>query len=214
MGLDFRDQTPIVDRRPAIRLFNDLDFIGGVDLLGGTDSGPVPMGGPTHRAMMSLVTPREVVEAGSSDVLGIATASALAVVPYAIQTIVGWLFGHDDECTPKHPILTESEERVALAGATADGQVMTAGIQQRGRTVALLLVVPADTSPDTARALGERFVLLVKTLAVEEPDPDDEVGAGNFDYIVRVNSPTEIVIALGGKATSDTRVSWSAKQQT
>ena len=35
----------------------------------------------------------------------------------------------------------------------------------------LSLVVPADTSSETARALGERFVRLVKTLSSTEPTP-------------------------------------------
>ena len=68
----------------------------------------------------------------------------------------------------------------------------------------------ADTTPDTARTLGTRFVRLVKTLASAEPDPEDDlgVGVGDYDYIVRVSSPTDSVIALGGKATSHTRINW------
>ena len=208
-GLGFRDDVRLVDRRPAIHLFHGLDVVGGVDLFGYSAAGPVPMGGPTHRAMMSLATPREMREAVASDVLGVATASAFSLMPYAIRAIRGWLFGHaDDDDAPEHPILTESETTRALAGARAAGPVLDAGIHQRGRTVVLSLVVPTDTPPDTARELGKRFVVLVKTFASTEPDPDDEVGAGEYDYIVRVSSPTENVIALGGKATSSTEINW------
>ena len=197
---------PLVDQRPATRLLRGLDFIGGVDLVGA--GGPVPIGPPTHRDMLSLATPRAVSEAVSADALGVATASAFALVPYAVKTIAGWLRGAGGDAAPDHPILTESEETRALAGVRADRHVLDAGVRQRGRTVALSLVVPADTPPATARTIAERFVLLVKTFASAEPDPDGEVGAGDFDYVVRVSSPTEAVIALGGKATSDTTINW------
>ena len=211
------DDVPLVDGGRAVQLVPGLAIVGGVDLFGFMDvtTGPVPMGGPTHRAMMSVMTPREMTEAASGDVLGIATASAFSLMPTAIKAvgaIAGWLFGgaaaDDDDDAPEHPILTESEETLALDSVRADGPVLDAGIHQHGRTVALSLVVPADTPPDTARALGERFVVLVKTFASTEPDPDDEVGAGDYDYIVRVSSPTEAVIAQGGKATSDTKINW------
>ena len=207
-AVDLRDEVLLPDRRPPMELLPGLDFVGGVDLFDGAGTaGPSPLGPPTHRDMMSLAVPREFREAGSTDVLGIATASAFAVVPYVLTKIAGWFRG-DAYTAPEHPILTEGEEALVLAGAVAGGTVLHAGIDQQGRTVTLSLVVPADTSPDTARALGKRFVLLVKTLASDEPDPEDEVGAGDFDYIVRVSSPADTVITLGGKATSDTKINW------
>jgi len=133
--------------------------------------------------MMSVTTPRAFNEARATDVLGIASASAFALVPYAataIRKIAGWLFGDDGDDRTAHPILTESEDTRARAGVTAD----------------------------TARALGARFVRLVKMFASAEPDPEHDVGAGDYDYIVRVSSPTASVIALGGKATSDTTINW------
>ena len=199
------------DGRPAIQLLPGLDVVGGLNLFGLVGRTGRQLGPPTHRDMLNQWTPREMQEAGATDVLGIATASAFALVPYAITAITkiaGWLFGDDGDDTPAHPILTESEETRALAGATADSHVLEAGIHQRGRTVALSLVVRADTPPDTARALGARFVRLVKTFASAEPDPEHDVGAGDYDYIVRVSSPTESLIALGGKATTDTRIHW------
>ena len=62
--VDFRDDVPFVDQRPATRLLRGLDFIGGVDLVGA--GGPVPIGSPTHRDMLSLATPRAVSEAVSA----------------------------------------------------------------------------------------------------------------------------------------------------
>ncbi len=208
-GFDIVDHVPLVDGRPAIQFLPGLDVVGGLNLFGLVGSTGRQLGPPTHRDMLNQWTPREVREAGATDVLGIATASAFAIVPYAITKIAGWLFGDDgDDDPPVHPILTESEETRARAGVTADLRVLEADIKQHGRTVALSLVVRADTPPDTARALGARFVRLVKTLALAEPDPEDDVGVGDYDYIVRVSAPTESVIALGGKATSHTTINW------
>ena len=203
------DDVALVAGRRAVQLMPALAIVGGADLFGIMDAttGLVPMGGPTHRAMMSVITPREMTEATSSDVLGIATASAFSLIPYAIKAVGGWLFG-DEEDAPGHPFLTESEETRALDGMRSSGQVLDAGIRQRGRTIALSLVVPADTPPNAAHALGERFVQLVQGFASEESVPDHEIGTGDYDYIVRVSSPTEAVIAKGGKATSHTRINW------
>ncbi|MDP6581699.1 MAG: hypothetical protein QF681_13680 [Vicinamibacterales bacterium] len=208
--LNFVDTTSLVDERPSVELFRGFDFVGGVDLITGTSGAgePIPMGGPTHRQMMGNMTPREFTEVGSSDVLGLTTASAFALLPAAIKTVAGWFMRGDGDDGPEFPILTEPEETRALAGIRADSQVLDADVDQRGRRVALSLVVPSDTPPGIARALGERFLLLVKTIASAEPDPDDGVGAGDFDYIVRVGTPTETVLAEGGKATSDTRINW------
>ena len=201
-----------VDRRPAVQLLPGFDVVGGLNLFGLVGSTGRQLGPPTHQDMLNHMMPREMREAGGTDVLGITSVSAVALgLPYVIKAIgaIGdWLFGDDDDGAPEHPILTESEETRALAGVTADSHVLEAGISQRGRTVALSLVVRADTPPDTARALGAQFVRLVKTYASAEPDPEQDVGAGDYDYIVRVSSPTESVIALGGKATTDTRIHW------
>ena len=211
-ALEIVDDEALVDRRPTIQLVPGLDFVGGLDLFGVFDSTGRQLGPPTHRDMMNFMTARDMNEAVGSDGLGIASVSAVALaLPYAIKAIGaigGWLFGKDDDDAPTHPILTESEEARALAGVTADRQVLAAGVHQRGRTVALSLVVPADTPADTARALGERFMMLVKTLALTETAPDDEIGVGDYDYIVRVSSPTDSVIARGGKATADTKIHW------
>jgi len=207
-GLD--EELRLVTRAPSLELFDGLAIVGGIDYFWGGDelSGPVPMGGPSHSAMMNAVTPREFQQAASSDTLGMTTASAFAVVPAAIKKIASWFTGGDDDEGPEHPILSADEESLALASVRAGSQVIDADIEQRGRTVALSLVVPDGTSPGTARALGTRFVLLVKTFSSAEPDPDDEVGAGGYDYVVRVSSPAESPIASGGKKTSDTSINW------
>ena len=217
-SLDIVDRAALVDVRSTVHLAQGFTVLAGMDPFSFMDptAGPVPMGGPTHRAMMSIMTPRQHGEARGSDVLGIATASAFSLAPYAvkgIRAIADWLFGDDDDGGPEYPVLTQSEETLARISLEADDRVLDVDILQRGRTVGLSLVVPADTSSETARALGERFVRLVKTLSSTEPTPtppleDDQIGAGDYDYIVRISTPTETVIALGGKATTHTKINW------
>ena len=64
--------------------------------------------------MMRFMTSRDMNEAVSSDVLGIASVSAFSLgLPYAIKAIGaigGWLFGRDDDDAPGQPIRTESED--------------------------------------------------------------------------------------------------------
>ena len=195
------------DRRPSFELSDDLDVVWGADLFGGA-GGPVQYGAPTHQEMMRVRTPRWFTEGRPSDALGMASASAFALVPHAIKTIAGWLSGQDGDNGPEHPILTPSEEILALAYARTGGHVLDATIRQRGRTIDLWLVVRPTTSLTTARALGERLLVLVKAFSAVEPDPDDKIGAGEYDYIVKVSSPTDTVIALGAKATTDTTLTW------
>ena len=127
---------PPIDGRPAIQFLPGLDVVGGLNLFGLVGTTGRQLGPPTHRDMLNQWTPREMREAGATDVLGIATASAFAIVPYAITKIAGWLSGDDGgEDPPDHPILTEGEETRARAGVTADPRVLEADIHQRGQTV-------------------------------------------------------------------------------
>jgi hypothetical protein len=86
--------------------------------------------------------------------------------------------------------------------------VLDAGIDQRGRTVALSLTVTAETPPGAARALGDDFVRLVKTIAATEPTPGDDLGPGDFDYVVHISTPTNALVARGGKSTSARAMNW------
>ena len=209
--LDFREVFPLDDRRPRTELIPGVDILGGVDQFRRVGA-PVPGSLPGHWDMMEVMSPRDAREMGSTDVLGIGTASAFAaatrLIPAAFKTIGGWLFGSSRGEAGADPILTGGEETLALASMTAVPRVIEAGIDQRERTVVLSLVVPPDTPSEAAHALGERFVRLVKTIASAEPPPGNEIGPGSFDYVVRISAPTEIVIARGGKPMADPALSW------
>ena len=204
------DDGWIVPPRPPVELAPGLGFVEGLglfdDLTRGRD--PAPMGGPTHWAMMNQMTPREVTEVVQSDTLGIGTASAFGVglpyvargLPYVARKIAGWFSGSPSPfAPPARPVLTPTQEAAVLEDMRANTGVIDATLHQRGRTVALSLLVPAETGSRAAREIGERFVRLVGQRAAASPDA--------FDYVVSVRSP-DAVIARGGKPTSAPLVRW------
>jgi len=203
--------------RPASRLLPKLDVRGGVDLIGDADRiiapVPVPLGGATHQDMMDFMTPRALTQAARSDVRGIATAAPLALLlPKAInglKAIGGWFVRQDKASSSQNfPILSSSAIEDACDAARAEDFVIDAALTQHGRTVSLSLVVSTETQPETAKALGERFVGLIKTAALVEPNPNTEIGAGEFDYIIHISSPDTKLIAQGRKTTIDTQLQW------
>ena len=197
------DSGWIVPPRPPVELAPGLGFVEGLGLFDDLTRGrePVPMGGPSHWAMMNQMQPRDVTEVAQTDVLGIAYASAVAAgLPYVVRKVAGWFSGLGSRggvSTP--PVLTSTQEAAVLEDMRADAGVLDANLRQRGRTVTLSLVVPAETGLRAARAAGERFVRLVGRRAAAGPDA--------FDYVVSVRSP-DAVIARGGKPTTDPLVRW------
>ena len=85
--------------------------------------------------------------------------------------------------------------------------VMDAAISQDGRNLSLVLVVNAAASEEYAKEVGDNFVRLVKTFGPEEA-PSGEVGAGIYDYLIGVYTPSEKRIALGAKVSFATRITW------
>ena len=270
----------IAPPRPSVDLAPGLGFVEGLGLYDDLTRGrePVPMGGPTHWAMMNQMTPREVHEAVSSDAQGVGTASAFALLPHAIRKIAAWFSG-SGPAQPANPVLTAVDEAAVIEDMRANAGVLDADLHQRGRTVVLSLLVPAGTALGAAREMGERFVRLVSRRAEADPPREDAGGAGRhdrtaagaapaptpradaaggagrggrtaadaaavpredaggagrhdrtaagaapvsahaagrdaepgpgaFDYVISVRSPTDAVIARGGKATTEHRVRW------
>jgi hypothetical protein len=113
-GFDIVGDGSHVDRRHVIQLLPDLNFVGGLDLFSVLDETGRQLGPPTHRDIMSVMTPRDMTEAVSSDVLGIASGTAFSLgLPYAIKALgaIGrWLFVHDDDDAPEEPIPTAIED--------------------------------------------------------------------------------------------------------
>ncbi|MBM42454.1 MAG: hypothetical protein CL483_11085 [Acidobacteria bacterium] len=205
--LDFRDPTLFLNDGRGRRDLPGFQLVTGIDVWSATSpGGSIPLGGPTHRSMLDMMIPDDVREVASSDVLGIATASAFAVVPYAVRSIAN-LF----RSAPGNrmvPVLDAGQETSVVEATMTGTEILHAGIDQSGRTVELSLVVPERTSARQARRLGRRFVWLVKTNSLHELDPERLLGAGVFDYIVRVVTPSNKVLAEGGKNTTDEQLTW------
>ena len=106
------------------------------------------------------------------------------------------------------PVLDAGQETSVVEATMTGTEILHAGIDQSGRTVELSLVVPERTSGRQARRLGRRFVWLVKTNSQHELDPERLLGAGVFDYIVRVVTPSNKVLAEGGKTTTAEQLPW------
>ena len=197
------DDGWIVPPRPPVELAPGLGFIEGLGLFRDLTRGrePAPMGGPGHWAMMDQMQPREVSEVALADGMAIGTVSAFAVgLPYVVRKVAGWFSGSGSRpALAAHPVLTSTQEAAVLEGMRANAGVIDATLRQDGRTVALSLLVPAETGRRAAREVGERFVRLVGRRAAAGPDA--------FDYVVSVRSP-DAVIARGGKPTSELLVRW------
>ena len=193
----------IIPPRPPVELAPGLGFIEGLGLFSDLTRGrePALLSGPDHWTMMNQMQPREVTEVALADGMAIGTVSAFAVgLPYFLRKVHGWLSGPGPGATPPaDPVLTSTQEAVALEDMRAQIGVIDAGLRQRGRTVTLSLIVSAETEPQAARAIGERFVRLVGRRSAAGPDA--------FDYVVSVRSP-DAVIARGGKPTTDPLVRW------
>ena len=169
--LDFRDERLFLDDDRGRRDLPGFQFVAGVDLWSAASpGGSIPLGGPTHRSMLDMMIPDDVREVASSDVLGIATASAFAVVPYAVRSIASMF--RSAPVDRMVPVLDEGQETSVIAATMTGTEIMHAGIDQAGRTVELSLVVPERTTGRQARRLGRRFVWLVKTNSSHEPAPE------------------------------------------
>ena len=193
----------IIPPRPPVELVPGVGFIEGLGLFDDLTRGrePALLSGPDHWTMMNQMQPSEVTEVALADGMAIGTVSAFAVgLPYFLRKVHGWLSGPGPGAAPPaQPVLTSTQEAAALEDMRAHIGVIDASLRQRGRTVTLSLVVSAETEPQAARAIGERFVRLVGRRSAAGPDA--------FDYVVSVRSP-DAVIAHGGKPTTDPLVRW------
>lgn len=80
----------------------------------GTDS--ARFGPPSHVEMMAIVKPPTATQAAGTDTLGIASATAFAVLaPIAVKAVAGWLGGGDDD-EPEGPRFAAYTRTVQVGG--------------------------------------------------------------------------------------------------
>ena len=85
--------------------------------------------------------------------------------------------------------------------------VLDAAITQEGKQLSLKLVVPSRTSADRAKQLGDSFVRLAKTFG-PGPSPQNNIGAGVFDFLITVVYLNEDIAVQGAKIDSASHISW------
>jgi hypothetical protein len=115
----------------------------------------------------------------------------------------------------KAPTVTDLEKSWAIDQIKAYSEVLDAAIAQDGYTLSLAIVVPAATSQERAKELGEAFMRLTKNFALlesdekqKEPVPGQEIGEGIFDYLITVASPDQTIIVQGAKVRNATHITW------
>ena len=191
--LNLHEYVHVIAEKPDdLSLFGDFDFL----------SGPTPFGAPVHFEMHGLATPMGGIYSYNVE------SAVFALVGRAGQAIAGLFRGSEAPAAAVLPLLTRAEREQALAQITGHPTVMDATFEQRGRTVALALVVPATTPVATARQVGDDFVHMVTTLASSAPAPGAgiKIKAADYDYIIGVRTPTNVKIAVGAKTTGSPHI--------
>ena len=103
--------------------------------------------------------------------------------------------------------LTASVKSSAISSIMGYPEVMDAAITQRGDQLSLVLIVFSGTSSQRAKALGDNFVRVVKSLS-PDASPGRDIGKGIYDYVIGVYYPNEKSVAQGAKSRTSSRISW------
>ena len=110
--------------------------------------------------------------------------------------------------SPSRPsALTASFKSSAISSIMGYPEVMDAAITQRGDQLSLVLIVFSGTSSQRAKALGDNFVRVVKSLS-PDASPGRDIGKGIYDYVIGVYYPNEKRVAQGAKSRTSSRISW------
>ncbi len=191
--LNLSEYVYVVAEAPEkISLFGDFDLV----------NGPVPYGPPTHYDMHGFAPPMSALYSQRVE-------DVVSVLFRWVGKVIANLFtGAEDPGPTVEPLLGQVAREQALARIQGHASVLAANIEQRGRTVALALVVPATTPVATARQLGDDFIRIITTLAPSAPGPGEGIRAGDYDFIIGVHAPNDVEIAVGGRPTATPRIAW------
>lgn len=106
------------------------------------------------------------------------------------------------------PHLDSKTKEMAINGIKKSPEIIEALITQKGKDLSLVLIVPANTSREKAKDLGENFVRMVKIFSKKAPDPGNKIGKGIYSYLVSVYTKNEKKIALGEKVQTAENITW------
>ena len=126
------------------------------------------------------------------------TVWSIVVIPVLLLTAA---------CIEVSPTLSESAKNLAIDEIMGYPEVLGAAVGQDGMRLTLAVVVPFGASEAAAKDAGDDFVRVVKSLGPESA-PDQDIGEGDFDYLVTVVYPDRTVVVRGTKASSSAFVIW------
>ena len=104
--------------------------------------------------------------------------------------------------------IMDHEKMLAVTSVKNYPEVLDAAVKQDGQKVSLVVIVNRGTSVAKAKQLGDNFLRMVKTFSEAEPNPDNQIGRGVFDYLVGVYTPDQKELALGAKVRISPRITW------
>jgi len=110
-------------------------------------------------------------------------------------------------CTGRAPTLTECAKDLAVSEILSYPDVLGAAVGQDGIILTLAVVVAFGSGASVAKDVGDNFVRTVKSHGPESA-PSNEIGKGDFDYLVTVVYPDRTEIARGAKISSSPRIIW------
>lgn len=123
--------------------------------------------------------------------------------------------GGSDSGTPVPPsgstgplILTQTAKDMAITTIKGFPAVLDATVSQDAADLSLEVVVEWGTSETYAKNMGDNFARMIKTFGPEAAPTGSEIGAGDFNYLVRVFCGTDTDIALGAKDRNSPNIDW------
>jgi len=117
----------------------------------------------------------------------------------------------EPEETPVQKEKIEKAIMLSIETTKSEDMVLDAAITKEGRTFSLSIIVNESTNSILAKNLGENFVRQLKALIPNsiEPNPMNDIGSGNYNYIVGVyGNLTKEKICMGAKASSSRNIRW------
>ena len=103
--------------------------------------------------------------------------------------------------------MTEEQKAEALRFIEDYEGVIDAAITQDGMKLNLVIVVERRINETVAKMFGENFVRTVKMVGPDSR-PWDDLGTGEYDYLVGVYYVDQQQVALGAKVSGSPRISW------
>ncbi len=144
--------------------------------------------------------------------------AAIVLVPLALIFISSMIVGNittfltqdESQVSQKKvaPILGHKERSLAISDMRKKEAVVDAAINQEGDELSLLLIVSQGISVSQAEALGEEFLLALRSRIDDVKKPGVGSGEGIYNYLLGVYTPDQKRIAFASQSQNETHLSW------